>query len=132
MNDVERALLKACHYALIMMRDRAYTKSVTPEEVAGVTDALELVIIELWSGRAPGNHLLLEGVLADISRKFEGYGAARRSSRWIRPVNSRGSAPSSSRCSPTPSDRCPPGRGSASSRPARSNLSGIESSMSRF
>src|SRR5688572_29113293 len=71
MNDVERALLKACHHALIVLRAGAQT--ATPEEVSGVTDALELVIIELWSGRATGNHLLLESVLAEISRKFDGY-----------------------------------------------------------
>lgn len=52
MNDVERALLKACHHALICLRDHAYQQKVTQEEVADVTDALELVLIELWSAKA--------------------------------------------------------------------------------
>lgn len=74
MNDIERALLKACHHALIALRARAQTAS--PEEVAGVTDALELVVIKLWSGEATGDHLLLESELASIARRFEGYDGA--------------------------------------------------------
>lgn len=122
MSNVEWALLKSCHHALLCFREHAYQQMVTQEEVADVTDALELVLIELWSGKATGNRLLLESMLSGIP--WDSRGSTRRESL---PGNTR----HSSKGSPTPSVRCPPGRRIEFGGPERRSSSDIRSSMVR-
>jgi hypothetical protein len=71
LNDTERALLLACHSAVVQLRSRATLAS--PAEVAKVTDAVELVLIELCQGRADVDSLLLQSELASIARAWPDY-----------------------------------------------------------
>lgn len=71
LNDTERALLLACHSAVVQLRSRATIAS--PAEVAKVTDAVELVLIELCQQRADADALLLQSELASIAHAFHDY-----------------------------------------------------------
>jgi len=75
LSDIERELLSACHTAVVQLRGRASLAS--PAEVAKVTDAVELVLIELCQGRAAANALLLQSELASIAQAFPDYDARR-------------------------------------------------------
>lgn len=75
LNDPERALLLACHAAIVQLRSRASIAS--PAEVAKVTDAVELVLIELCQERAGANALLLQSELASIAHAFPDYDGRR-------------------------------------------------------
>lgn len=75
LHDTERALLLACHSAVVQLRSRA--RIASPAEVAKVTDAVELVLIELCQGRADADALLLQSELASIARAFPDYDGQR-------------------------------------------------------
>lgn len=75
LNDTERAMLLACHSAVVQLRSRA--SIATPAEVAKVTDAVELVLIELCQERAGEDALLLQSELASIAHAFPDYDGRR-------------------------------------------------------
>lgn len=75
LNDTERALLLACHSAVVQLCSRA--SIATPAEVAKVTDAVEIVLIELCQERAGEDALLLQSELASIAHVFPDYDGRR-------------------------------------------------------